>query len=180
MTVIVTGFEPFGGRAFNRSWQAVEAMGSPIERVRLPVEFAPLATLVPALVARKPRALLLVGEAARPRLTLERIARNACDASKVDNAGTRREQVHDGGPPELAATWDIDRALAAARAHTSAAISDDAGGYCCNAALYHALHAAAPDIRIGFAHVPRARWPAAARVAKLARALDAIVETMLR
>lgn len=180
MTVIVTGFEPFGGRAINRSWQTVEAMAAPIERVRLPVEFAKLATLVPALVARNPRALLLVGEAARPRLTLERIARNACNPSMLDNAGKALERVHADGPPEYLATWDLDRALAAALAHTSTAISDDAGGYCCNAALYHALRTAAPEVRIGFAHVPRARWPAAARVAKLARALDAIVETMLR
>jgi pyroglutamyl-peptidase len=180
-SVIVTGFEPFGGRAVNRSWQAVErvTLRAGWQRVQLPVVYARIAEIVPALVGQQPRAVLLVGEADRQRLTLERVARNATDPASADNAGEQRAQVHDGGAAELVATWDLDRALAAARKIVAAEISDDAGGYCCNAALYHALRAAAPGIRVGFVHVPHSRWPFGPRLSTLGRALDAIANAML-
>jgi pyroglutamyl-peptidase len=149
------------------------------QRAQLPVVYARIADVVPALVGKRPRAMLLVGEADRGRLTLERVARNKANPELADNAGEQRTLVHDGGHAELAATWDLERALAAARRIIAAEISDDAGGYCCNAALYHALHAASPETRIGFVHVPRSRWPFGPRLSRLARALDAIAATMV-
>lgn len=176
--VIVTGFEPFDGRAVNRSWLAVQRATAVVERVQLPVVFAQLAELVPAL-ARRAEALLLVGEARRPALSIERIAHNRCDG-RPDNAGVRcKGPVVAGGAAELGATWDVERAFAAARAYAPTAISDDAGAYCCNAALYHAL-TAAPGTPIGFLHVPIAGWPRGPRLARVARAIDAIVATMVR
>jgi pyroglutamyl-peptidase len=172
--MIVTGFEPFDGRAINRSLQVVERLGPRFERVRLPVEYARISELIPALLARRPRALLLLGEADRPRLTLERVARNACNRAHADNAGERRDVVERGGPVALAATWDIDRTLAAARTVVDAAISDDAGAYCCNAALYCALRAGG-SIPIGFVHVPVGDDPP---LDQLAEAIEAIAATM--
>jgi pyroglutamyl-peptidase len=171
--VIVTGFEPFGGRAINRSWQVVERLGPRFERVRLPVEYRRILELVPALLARRPRALLLVGEAARGVLTLERVARNACNPALADNTGDCRALVDPSGPAELVATWDIERALAAARGVIAAEISDDAGGYCCNSSLYCALRSGA-GVPIGFVHVPADDE----RVDLMAAALDAIAQTM--
>jgi len=171
--VIVTGFEPFEGRAHNRSWQAVERMAAQlaIERVCLPVDYARLAELVPALAARARDALLLVGETSRPTICIERIANNACDPARRDNAGALGTPFD--GPPELRATWDADRALAAARTVAAAELSDHAGAYCCNAALYHALRAAPPGLRVGFVHVPRTGEPA-----QLADALAAIARSL--
>ncbi len=178
MTLVLTGFEPFGGRAINRSWQAVErvALRTGWERVRLPVVYARIAELVPALVEKAPRAVLLVGEANRDVVTLERLAHNACSAERADSAGEHRERVHDSGHDELVATWDLAGALAAARRFVPAEISDDAGGYVCNAALYHALRTAASGTRVGFVHVPVAPTPG---VDELALALAAIGEAML-
>jgi pyroglutamyl-peptidase len=176
--VIVTGFEPFGGRAANRSWQAALRVPG-VERVQLPVEYARIAELVPALVARAPRGVLLVGEASRRVITLERVAKNAADPARTDNAGAHGAGVLVANAPDtLAATWDVERALAAAREVAPAELSDDAGGYCCNAALYHALRAAAPGAKIGFVHVPASGWPFAPRLARVARALAAIAATM--
>jgi pyroglutamyl-peptidase len=174
--LIVTGFEPFEGRRRNRSWQAVERMTLTAERVCLPVEYARLAEMVPALAARADTALLLVGEASRRAISIERVAKSACDPARADNAGAYGAAL--AGPAELHATWDADRALAAARAFAPAELSDDAGGFCCNAALYHALRAAPPGLRVGFVHVPRARWPFGPRLASLARALSAIAEAL--
>ena len=181
MTLVVTGFEPFGGRTINRSWQAVERLPlrADWQRVRLPVEYARIAEHVRALVGRGPRAVLLIGEADRRTVTLERVARNAANPALADNAGEQRDIVHHAGPAELAATWDLERALAAARTVLPAEISEDAGGYCCNAALYHALHASIPTVRVGFVHVPRSRWPFGPRLSRLSRALEAIATTML-
>jgi pyrrolidone-carboxylate peptidase len=74
----------------------------------------------------------------------------------------------------LVATWDIDRALAAARTAVDATISDDAGGYCCNAALYCALRAGA-GIPIGFVHVPVGDDPP---LDQLVAAIEAIAASM--
>jgi len=174
--IVITGFEPFDGRPVNRSWLAALRVRRDVERVQLPVAFAALAELVPQLAARAD-ALLMVGEAKRRALSIERVARNKT-LGRADNTGATPDgpRVADG-PAELAATWDAARALAAARAHAPADFSDDAGEYCCNAALYHALRAA-PGKRIGFLHVPVARWPFGPRLERVARAIDAIIETM--
>jgi pyroglutamyl-peptidase len=176
LPIIVTGFEPFEGRPVNRSWLAALRVRRDVERVQLPVAFAAIAELVPQLAARAD-ALLLVGEAKRRALSIERVAHNTTEG-RADNSGASPSgPLVADGPAELAATWDTQRALAAARAHAPAEFSDDAGAYCCNAALYHALRAA-PDKRIGFLHVPVARWPFGPRLERVARAIDAIIETM--
>src|SRR5689334_24191265 len=88
---VVCGFEPFGGRVENRSWQVVSALPAlppdlTVERVQLPVDFAALRTLVPPLLARARRAVLLLGEAgATDALQVERVALNVADARIPDN-----------------------------------------------------------------------------------------------
>jgi pyroglutamyl-peptidase len=176
--IIVAAFEPFGGRRVNRSWLAVERVRAPVTRVQLPVAFARLARIVPELAARA-SALLLVGEANRRALSIERVAKNRADARLADNDGAEPHAPLDDGPDTLAATWDPARALAAARgAGVPAELSDDAGAFCCNAALYRALRAAPATTRVGFLHVPSARWPLGPRADRVARAIEAIVETM--
>ncbi|MGE5184976.1 MAG: pyroglutamyl-peptidase I [Acidobacteriota bacterium] len=174
--VIVAAFEPFEGRRKNRSWEAVSLVRAEIERVRLPVEFARLPELVAPLAARA-SVLLLVGEARRRALSIERRAQNLIACRIADNAGARPDGPIDAaGPGELAATWDAERVLAAARAAGAPAeLSDDAGGFCCNAALYHALAAAPPTARVGFLHVPIAPQPP---LEVIARAIEAILGTM--
>jgi pyroglutamyl-peptidase len=158
--IILTGFEPFNGRGINRSWQAVEAVRAEVERVQLPVDFEKLAQLVPELVARRPRALVLVGEAPYDRVTVESIALNIIHDQRADNAGRRgwMEPIRAGRPLALPATWDARRLLRAIdRTGIAVEISHHAGTYACNAALYHALDAAADlglAAPIGFLHVP--------------------------
>ncbi len=177
-TVIVAAFEPFEGRRENRSWEAVARVRGELERVRLPVEFARLPELVAPLAARA-SVLLLVGEASRRALSIERRAQNLIACRIADNAGARPDgPIDPAGPPELASTWDAQRVLAAARSCAPAELSDDAGGFCCNAALYHALRAAPPAARIGFLHVPISPWPRGPRLARIARAIEAILGTM--
>ena len=92
---VVAGFEPFGGRLENRSWQVVQALPAlpadvTCERAQLPVDFAALRTLVPALVARARHAVLLLGEAGTiDALQVERVALNVADARIPDNRGAQ-------------------------------------------------------------------------------------------
>lgn len=174
--VIVAAFEPFEGRAINRSWEAVRLARGDFERVQLPVVFARLPERITEL-ARRADALLLVGEAKRDALSIERRAQNRIACRIADNAGDKPDgPIDPAGPAELAASWPLDRVLAAARADGAPAeFSDDAGGFCCNAALYHALRAAPPAARVGFLHVP---IDDAIPLDALARAIEAIVATM--
>jgi pyroglutamyl-peptidase len=161
--VIVTGFEPFDQRAVNRSWEVVAALPDApgLEKLQLPVDFAALRELVPALVARAGRALVLVGESASAEsVEVERIALNVADARIPDNRGAqpRFEELVPEAPLARYARWDAGRVVdLLAAAGVPARVSHHAGTYACNASLYLALEAAArydaPAI-IGFLHVP--------------------------
>lgn len=187
MPVLVGAFEPFGSRAVNRSWEALEQIPADLGlwRARMPVDFAALYQIVPALVARRPVGLLLCGESGRDHhVRLERIGRNIVHAKIPDNKGRepRFDVVVPGGPLSYDTTWDLDSALAAVRRlRVPVEVSEDAGTYACNAALYLALHEAHlldTKPKIGFLHVPARGWPLGPRTATLSRVLEAVLLTM--
>src|SRR6185436_11120449 len=110
---LVTGFEPFGGRSRNRSWQVVERLqGRPgLQILQLPVDFARLQAEIPRLMQAQPRGLLLLGESPAERPCVEQLAVNIVDSEAPDNAGLapRMAAVVEGGPAELRASWDAQR-----------------------------------------------------------------------
>jgi pyroglutamyl-peptidase len=137
------------------------------------------------LLARRPRALLLVGEADRPCVSVEQVALNIADSDRGDNAGV---VLHDrpletsaqSVPLAVRASWD---ARAVARSLREAGIpaepSFHAGTFACNASLYLALRAVGDTAAagnaataVGFLHVPRARWPLGPRLSRLVRAVE--------
>jgi pyroglutamyl-peptidase len=184
--LVIAAFEPFGGRRLNRSLEAIEAVPdrSHLQRARLPVDFARLPRAVAELLERKPRALLLVGEADdRRHVSVERVALNVVHARIPDNAGQKpeREQVLPGGPLAVEATWDAGQVLAALRAAgVRAELSHHAGTFACNASLFLAVTGARdPALPIGFLHVPSAAWPWGLRRATLGRAVEAALLTMV-
>jgi pyroglutamyl-peptidase len=160
-TVLVAAFEPFGGRARNRSLQVLRRLQkSPgLETAVLPVEFARLRRAVRALTSRRPAVLLLLGEAPRAKVSVEQVALNVADTDRPDNAGrlAHNRALVPRAPLALSAGWDA-RSLAARlrRSRVPAEVSFHAGTYACNAALYYALHdLAGTSTRVGFLHVPR-------------------------
>jgi pyroglutamyl-peptidase len=189
--VILCGFEPFGGRRRNRSWDAVSRVPDRgrLERAVLPVDFAALARTVPALVARDPELLIMVGEdgGRRRGLALERVALNVAHAEIPDNRGQapQAEALAPGGDAPLAypASWDAPAIVARLLlAGIAAEVSHHAGTFACNAALYLALHAAAgmqATTTIGFVHVPGKDWPVGPTTAALAHAIDTCILTAL-
>jgi pyroglutamyl-peptidase len=189
--LLVGAFEPFNGRSRNRAWEAAhlldgaEVAGRPVEVHRLPTAFSPLEAAVHQLITRHPAALLLVGEAGPARrLMVERLAINVAHAAVRDNLGHRPvdDVLVPGGDVARLVAFD-PRILcnAALTVGVACEVSSHAGTFCCNAAFYHALGAAAEHPErplVAFVHVP-ARWPWA-RDRRTARGLLAIGEALLR
>jgi len=168
-TILLTGFEPFGGEALNPSWQVAQALsgevlgGATVQAVCLPCVFGlALATLQAAL--RRPRQrpvlVLCLGQAGgREGLTVERVAVNVDDARIPDNAGQRPidTPVQARGPVGYFSTLPI-KAIVSALQHAGlpASVSQTAGTYVCNHVFYGLMHALRrrPRVRGGFIHVP--------------------------
>ena len=196
--VLLTAFEPFGGRKVNRSQLVLEhvaraaaarvAPGRPrvVTRV-LPVSFDALGPAVARALRTgrgRPAAVVMLGEAGTAEeLRLERVAVNRIDARIPDNAGKRPtgERVVEGGPAAYFSSAPLKRAQAAARkAGVPVRLSDDAGGFACNAAYYLALHrlhqAGAGELPVLFVHVPVQGKAVELRAA--ARAVLAILDAL--
>ncbi|MDT0164432.1 pyroglutamyl-peptidase I [Actinotalea sp. AC32] len=192
--VLVTGFEPFDGRAANASWEAVTVLAAGWDRadelavVRLPVSFdrGPR-VLRAALHEHRPDVVVCVGEAVgRAAVGLERAAVNVVDARipDADGAAPVDVAVVDGGPAAYFSTLPLKRALVeVGRDGTPVEVSQTAGTYVCNATFYALMHATrGTGTRAGFVHVPGSPdqvppGTAALEPAASARALGRVVAT---
>lgn len=93
--IVVTGFEPFGGRERNLSWDVaarVASHGCPaglVKAVMLPVSFSRVIVAVSDMLRdMRPDAVLMLGLAPkRKRISVERLAVNLQDARQPDNDG---------------------------------------------------------------------------------------------
>lgn len=164
MTILLTGYEPFGEHAENPSGTLAtrldgERIGSRevVGRV-LPVEFARAGDeLRTAIDAVDPELILATGLAAgRGSISVERVAINVDDAGSVpDNAEAtpRDERIAPNGPDaylaSVAVVEGVDALLAAG---IPARVSNTAGTHCCNHALYAARDHT--DVPAGFVHLP--------------------------
>jgi pyroglutamyl-peptidase len=165
--MLLTGFESYGGRSLNPSEQVVQRLagseiaGSRVVGHTLPVNYRELGPRIAKLIAEnRPRAVICLGLwPGSPMLRLERLAVNIAEFEIPDNLGLLiRGPVLEGGPDAYRSTLPIhaiqDRLLAAG---IPAQLSASAGTFLCNAAMYHALRAAAelsPAPPGGFIHLP--------------------------
>lgn len=166
-TVLLTGFEPFGGETVNPSWEAVRVLqgarigGHRVEARCLPVVFgAALTCLRKAIAETKPALVICVGQGGgRTQISLERVAINVDDARRPDNAGNSPidAAIVVDGPAGYFSTLPIKRLLAELhRAGIPAEISQSAGTFVCNHVFYglmHALHKRR-GVGGGFVHIP--------------------------
>ncbi len=159
-TLLITGFEPFGGESINPSWEAVHALPEVIgdyrlEKLRVPVVFGLAAENVLEHAHRiKPDKILCVGQAGgRAGVTPEYIAINLRHASIDDNAGNRPqdERICPEGPAGIFSTLPVRKMAKAAGGKS--AVSYSAGTFVCNDLLYCLLWKL-PEIPAGFVHVP--------------------------
>ena len=203
-TVLLTGFEPFGGEAVNPSWEIARALdgwtceGHAVRAVRLSCVFGlALDELDAALAAQRPALVVCLGQAGgRAEISIERVAINVDDARIPDNRGRQPVDaaVDAGGPAAYFSTLPIKAVARAVRdGGVAAAVSNTAGTFVCNHVFYALMHrlATTPALagtRGGFVHVPftpdqvvgRADMPAmplAAQVQGIRHALRAALRT---
>jgi pyroglutamyl-peptidase len=168
LTVLVTGFEPFGGEPVNPSMQAVLALAAdPPAGIDLRTAILPVSlrrtppALTEALAQHRPDVVVATGEAGgRQEVTVERIGINVDDFRVADNDGDQPVDVPviAGGPAAYFATVPVKAMVAAMReAGVPASVSNTAGAHMCNHTLYLLGHLAAsayPGLRAGFVHLP--------------------------
>ena len=142
-TILVTGFEPFGGEAVNASWEAAQRLegwrhGDTVAVARLlPCAYgASVKKLISAIETLRPNALLMTGQAARRGVVcVERFGRNLDDASAPDNDGALRRglRISRAAPDWLEAAAPV-RTIARAihEAGIPARVSRNAGAFVCN------------------------------------------------
>lgn len=168
-TVLVTGFEPFGGDAVNPSLDVLRELEgwSPRDGVRVTTQVLPTAfgrsfdVLVEAMRRERPIVVIALGLAAsRTAVSVERVAINIDDARIADNDGAQPidQPVVAGGPAGYFSTLPIKAIVAALREQgVPAEVSQAAGTFVCNHLFYRLLHrvqSMRQPVRAGFIHVP--------------------------
>lgn len=167
-SVLVTGFEPFGGDTRNPSAEIARALeGKVISHRRivaavLPCVFGKSRRELRALIrAHRPERVIALGLAAnRAEITPERVAINVDDARIADNAGAQPldQAIVRGGPTAYWSSLPIKAIVAALRKRRiPAAVSQTAGTFVCNHVFYGLMHELRRSRATGgFIHVP---WP---------------------
>lgn len=172
-TVLLTGFEPFGGEAVNPSEQVLHALhgwhpapGARLATQRLPCVFGDaIAVLREAVARERPEVVIALGQAAsRDEVCVERVAINVDDARIPDNAGRQPVDlpVVPGGPAAYFSSLPVKAIVAALQAAgLPAAVSQTAGTFVCNHVFYGLAHQITQEIaqgarpmRGGFIHLP--------------------------
>jgi pyroglutamyl-peptidase len=168
-TILLTGFEPFGGDSSNPSQEIAIALNGhefgsyrvkstvlPVDGVRAPSK------LIKRIDALDPVAVIMLGLArGRLQIALERVAVNVLDYRIPDNTGRVRhgEPIVAGGPDAYLSTLPIAEILELWRSSTNPGyVSNSAGLYLCNQVFYTARHHlethARAHVPAGFIHLP--------------------------
>ncbi len=166
-TILVTGFEPFGGEAVNSSAQLATRLGGrtiagrAVRSAVLPCVFgASVSRLVGLIAEHDPELVVCLGQAGgRRALSFERVAINIADARIPDNSGRRPidRPVVEGGPVGYWTDLPIKMVVSSLQSSAiPAEVSQTAGTFVCNHTFYGLMHhlARRPDVRGGFVHVP--------------------------
>lgn len=169
-TVLLTGFDAFGGATVNPSALAVKALhgrriaGHRVVAAELPTVFGASLTALRALLRQhRPALVICVGQAGgRGAISLERVAINVNDAPLTDNANAQPVDtpVVPGAPAAYFTSLPVKAMRAALqREGLPAEVSQTAGTFVCNHVFYGLMHALATQralrhSRGGFVHMP--------------------------
>lgn len=166
-TVLLTGFEPFGGEAVNPSAEVAAALhgavvaGHRVVTAVLPCVFSSAGPALTDAIARTdPVLVLALGLAGgRAELGLERVALNLKDARICDNEGEQPldGEVVPGGPSAWFSSLPVKAMAQGLRERgIPAVLSLSAGTFVCNAVFYALMNdlSRRRGVRGGFIHLP--------------------------
>ncbi|MCI1899881.1 MAG: pyroglutamyl-peptidase I [Enterobacter sp.] len=190
-TVLITGFEPFGGETVNPSWEVVKQLeGLNIDNCRvvtrqLPCVFGESLTVLNAAIDElEPCVVIAVGQAGgRVDVTVERVAINVDDARIPDNRGQQPVDVAivPDGPAAWFSALPIKAMVAAMREKgIPASVSQTAGTFVCNHVMYGLLNkiSAKPGVKGGFIHIPYLPEQAAAHAGAPSMAAQTVKDAL--
>ena len=164
-TLLITGFDPFGGETINPAWEAVKLLPEQIgnfriHKLQIPTVFGLAAeTVLKTAETIHPDIILCVGQAGgRAAVTPERVAINLRDARIPDNRGNQPNEIPivPDGPAAYFSTVPVAQMAQAIRdVGLPGQVSNTAGTFVCNDTLYTLLHRyAGTNVKAGFIHVP--------------------------
>ncbi|MDP3058225.1 MAG: pyroglutamyl-peptidase I [bacterium] len=165
-TILISGFEAFGGEKNNPSLQAVTILNGwsvadvNVVAVYLPVGWEKVASIITNILdTYQPLAFIAVGQAGgRAKMAVERIGINTCLGKDNYEILRRGEKVVESGADGYFASIDpfnLSEAMNAAGA--PAYVSNTAGTYLCNYALYtieHHIRQHHLETKSTFIHIP--------------------------
>jgi pyroglutamyl-peptidase len=199
--ILVTGFGPFPGAPNNPSAAIALSLArsqraAHFARVRaaiIPTVYAEIAEFPKLIAKEKPDAVLMFGLASKtPWLRIESWGRNRASLFHADAVRGKSGQILiPGAPSVLPVRAPVRRLLQAARsAGVDVRSSRDAGGYLCNAAIFHALvSVTGKKPLVAFVHIPSPRGRVKSRagyvsarptMAMIQRAAEAILIALAR
>lgn len=164
-TLLITGFDPFGGEIINPSWETVKRLPDEIgpyrlHKMQIPTRFGVAAEKVLETArAIVPDVIISVGQAGgRKGITPEVVAINLQEASIADNAGCQPTDVPviANGPAAYFSTLPVRRMVERiGETGITAHLSFSAGAFVCNDVMYTLLHHfQGTQVQCGFIHVP--------------------------
>jgi pyroglutamyl-peptidase len=166
-TILLTGFEPFGGSDVNPSIMACRRLdGRTFNGYRVAVEEIPLRyaevrpRLVEAIECHSPSAVVCTGQSGAATVDVERVAINVADARSPYNCGDqpRDRVIVEDGPAAYFTGLPYRRLLGAMEASgVPCSLSNSAGTYGCNQVFYELMHylsVKGVEVPAGFIHVP--------------------------
>lgn len=168
-TILLTGFEPFARERFNPTGVIARGLngrrigGMGVKGVQLPVVVDAAGRRLRGLLdSVVPGAVLATGVApGRGAVSVERVAVNVLDFDVPDNRGRRYRDrpIRRDGPAAYFSRLPVRRILQSLHRHgVPTELSNSAGTYLCNFAMYTVLDSlalAGRRIPAGFVHVPQ-------------------------
>lgn len=189
-TILLTGFEPFGGSKINPSIEACKPLdgkeynGFRVKVVEIPLRFHEVRpSLINAIEEMEPAAVICTGQAGSSMIRLERVAINVADARIAYNCGKQPvdEPIVEDGPVAYFSTLPLREMLAAIEeAKVPVSISNSAGTFGCNHIFYDLMHYIEENdlgVSGGFIHVPSLPEQAMKKLGP-SMSLDLIVRAM--
>lgn len=187
-TVLITGFEPFGGEKINPAWEVAKALdgqviaGANVIAQCLPCVFGDSLEQLACIIAdTQPDMVISLGQAGgRSAITPERVAINLDDARIPDNLGRQPIDIpiEAGGEAAYFTTLPIKAIVKALQAAgIPAAVSYTAGTFVCNHVFYGLQRLARTHHipKSGFIHIPYLPEQAAQQVGQPSMAFDTLV-----
>ena len=169
--VVVTYFEPFGGRATNASKEVVSLLDDYVVK-ELPVSWSKISSCLDEILIDEPDYLFLIGEAGSYKeITMERTAHNISNGQDNEGVNKDNEEIIKDDIESKTTLFDLSK--------LPYRISDNAGKYLCNYTYYLAL-SKAKHCKVLFIHLPYISLEGSNSLDNLKKDLLNIIETLAK